>query len=454
MKFSIIAAMTRDRGIGFQNQLPWTKSEGRVDMEHFRKITQCENSYVVMGRKTWESLGTPLKGRTNVVVSKSKVEHDGGIILINDFNLLFKIVPENVNIFVIGGQQLYEEAIKHPFCNKIYLTEFNFEKECDTFFPKIPPFFKLEKEEHFITGAFQTYVNNINENSSENQYLNLLNNILTTGEEKMDRTGTGTLSLFGHQIRFSLEDDIIPLLTTKKVYWKGVIEELLFFLRGDHDNRKLQEKGVHIWDGNTSREFLDNNCPDLETHDLGKAYGVQWRASGARLRPLCESYVGSGIDQLERVIYLLKREPNSRRIIINGWNVPELSQMALPPCHMLYQFYVSEGKYLSCMMVQRSADTFLGLPFNIASTAVLTRILANVANLIPKEIIINIGDAHIYKNHIEQVKKQLQRQPLFFPKLKINKILFDVKDIEQLDYSDFELEDYCCWPGIKAKMAV
>ena len=454
MEFSIVVAMTQGRGIGFQNQLPWTKNEGRSDMEHFRKITQNENSYVVMGRKTWETLGQPLKGRNNVVISKTKVQHDGGIILINDFQQLFNIVPKDAKIFIIGGQQLYEHAIKHPFCKNIYLTEFNFEKECDTFFPKIPLHFKLKEKTEFINGVFQTFVNNIDKTSLENQYLQLLNNILTKGEEKMDRTGTGTLSTFGHQMRFSLEDDVIPLLTTKKVYWKGVIEELLFFLRGDHDNRKLQEKGVHIWDGNTSREFLDSNSLKLETHDLGKAYGVQWRASGASLRSIGESYLGDGVDQLKEVIYLLRNEPNSRRIIINAWNVPELSEMALPPCHMMYQFYVSEEKYLSCMMTQRSADTFLGLPFNIASTATLVHILARVCNLQTGEIIINLGDAHLYESHITQAQIQLLRKPHVFPKLKINKDLTYITDIENLTYNDFETIDYRHHPSIKASMVV
>ena len=423
-------------------------------MKHFRKLTS--DHYVVMGRKTWESLKSPLPNRTNVVLTKTNKSHQGGSIMVNDLSKLFNMIrflgDINPKIFIIGGQKVFEENIN--LCNKIYLTEFNFEKECDTFFPKIPSNFKLVEETPFSNGVFKTYIDNINKNSQEVQYLNLLSNILEKGEPKIDRTQIGTLSLFGHQLRFSLDDDIIPLITTKKVYWKGVIEELLFFLRGEHDNRKLQKKGIHIWDGNTSQKFLNNNCPKLETHDLGKAYGVQWRAAGASLRGIDESYLNNGIDQLKQVIHLLKNQPNSRRIIINAWNVPELNEMALPPCHMMYQFYVSEGKYLSCMMTQRSADTFLGLPFNIASTAVLTRILANVSNLIPKDIVINLGDAHIYKNHIEQVQTQLKRKPLFFPKLKINKILENVEDIENLEMADFELEDYYCWPGIKAEMAI
>lgn len=459
MEFSIIAAMTKNRGIGFQNKLPWSKEEGKEDMKHFRKITtENKDTYIVMGRKTWESLKKPLDKRTNVVISKTINDHKGRILVLDNLETLFKMIHFSGDIksqiFIIGGQQLYQEAIVHPFCKKIYLTELDLETECDRFFPKIPPYFKLTEETPFEKGVFMAYSNNINHNSEEFQYLNLLENILTIGEEKTDRTGTGTISLFGSQMRFSLKNDIIPLLTTKKVYWKGVIEELLFFLRGDHDNRKLQKKGVHIWDGNTSREFLDKNNSKLESDDLGKAYGVQWRAAGAPIVSLEESYLGKGFDQLQNVIHLLKHEPDSRRIIINAWNVPELKDMALPPCHMLYQFYVSQGKYLNCMMTQRSADTFLGLPFNIASTAVLTRILANVSNLLPGEIIISIGDAHIYKNHIEQVKKQLCRDPLNFPKLNIVKKLNNLNDIENLKYEDFELDEYCCWAGIKAKMAI
>ena len=196
------------------------------------------------------------------------------------------------------------------------------------------------------------------------------------------------------------------------------------------------------------------NNKRLEEHDLGLAYGVQWRGAGAPLGNIDEDYRGKGVDQIQEVIDLLKKDPDSRRIIINAWNVPYLKDMALVPCHIMYQFNVKNGKYLNCMMTQRSADMFLGEPFNIASTAVLTRIMAQVVGLLPGEIIINLGDAHIYKNHIEQVKTQLERIPMHFPSLTISKTLDNIEDIENLQFEDFILKDYNSWPAIKAKMAV
>lgn len=283
----------------------------------------------------------------------------------------------------------------------------------------------------------------------------MLREILQSGEVHSDRTGTGTRSVFGRQLRFDIRNGVFPLLTTKKTFFRGIVEELLFFLRGDHDNRKLQAKGVHIWDGNTSREGLDKNgLTHLQTHDLGLAYGVQWRAAGAELGDIDTDYRGKGIDQIRNVIDLLRNDPNSRRIIINAWNVPQLEDMALPPCHALYQFYVNNQNELSCMMYQRSVDLFLGNPFNIASTALLTRILAKVSGLEPGEIIISMGNTHIYENHLDQVKRQLERIPLKFPTLDIAKPLNSIEDIEALQFEDFDLKDYHCWPGIKAPMAV
>ena len=251
-------------------------------------------------------------------------------------------------------------------------------------------------------------------------------------------------------------------MTTKNVWFKGVVEELLFFLRGDHDNRKLRAKDVHIWDGNTSIEYLQKNGKThIQEHDLGLAYGVQWRAAGAKLENIDTNYVGKGIDQVKECIELLKNNPHSRRIIINAWNVPQLNDMALVPCHMIYQFYVrtkeingQDIKYLDCMMTQRSADSFLGLPFNIASTAALTHIMAKISGYKCGKIIINVGDAHIYTNHLQQVKTQLARTPLKFPQLNIKKDLKTTQDIENLSYTDFELIDYHRFPTIKADMAV
>ena len=262
------------------------------------------------------------------------------------------------------------------------------------------------------------------------QYLDLLREIRDNGMTKTDRTGVGTKSIFGHQMRFNLQDGF-PLLTTKKVFLKGIIYELLWFLKGDTNIKFLTDHNVHIWD-----EWADENG------DLGYVYGKQWRS--------WEATDGRVIDQISQVVDLIKNHPNSRRILVTAWNPAEIDKMALPPCHCLFQFYVADGK-LSCQLYQRSADTFLGVPFNIASYALLTMMLAQVCGLEPGEFIHTTGDTHIYLNHLEQVNEQLSREPRPLPKMIINP---DVKSIFDFKYEDFKLEGYDPYPAIKAPVAV
>ena len=262
------------------------------------------------------------------------------------------------------------------------------------------------------------------------QYLDLLREIRDNGVTKTDRTGVGTKSIFGHQMRFNLQDGF-PLLTTKKVFLKGIIYELLWFLKGDTNIKFLTDNNVHIWD-----EWADENG------DLGYVYGKQWRS--------WEATDGRVIDQISQVVDLIKNHPNSRRILVTAWNPAEIDKMALPPCHCLFQFYVADGK-LSCQLYQRSADTFLGAPFNIASYALLTMMLAQVCGLEPGEFIHTTGDTHIYLNHLEQVNEQLSREPRPLPKMIINP---DVKSIFDFKYEDFQLEGYDPYPAIKAPVAV
>ena len=259
------------------------------------------------------------------------------------------------------------------------------------------------------------------------QYLDLLRDILDNGVDKMDRTGVGTRSVFGRQMRFDLNEGF-PLLTTKKMHLKSIIYELLWFIRGDTNVRYLQEHGVRIWN-----EWADENG------DLGPVYGAQWR-----------NWNGDGIDQLAEVIETLKRNPNDRRMIVSAWNPSQLKAMHLPPCHMMFQFYVANGK-LSCMLYQRSCDMFLGVPFNIASYALLTMMIAQVCGLKLGDFVHVLGDTHIYHNHFEQVKEQLKRVPLALPQMKINP---DIKDINDFKFEDFELQNYQSYPPIKAQVAV
>ena len=261
-------------------------------------------------------------------------------------------------------------------------------------------------------------------------YLELCKRILTEGVKKEDRTGTGTLSVFGHQMRFPLSEGF-PLVTTKKLHTKSIIYELLWFLQGDTNIRYLQEHGVHIWDA-----WAD------ERGDLGPIYGKQWRSfSGAN---------SETIDQIQWVVDEIKHNPDSRRLIVSAWNPPELADMALPPCHCLFQFYVAQGK-LSCQLYQRSADTFLGLPFNIASYALLTHMVVHVTGLEPGEFIHTIGDAHLYVNHIEQVQEQLTRAPFPLPTLRLNP---DVRSIFDFRFEDIEIVNYQAHPHIKGTVAV
>lgn len=262
------------------------------------------------------------------------------------------------------------------------------------------------------------------------QYLDLMRHILDHGVKKEDRTGTGTLSVFGHQMRFDLQEGF-PVTTTKKLHLRSIIHELLWFLQGDTNIRYLKENKVRIWD-----EWADENG------DLGPVYGHQWRS--------WPTPDGRSIDQIKQILHQIKNNPNSRRIMVSAWNVADVEKMALPPCHALFQFYVAEGK-LSCQLYQRSADVFLGIPFNIASYALLTMMVAQVCDLEPGEFIHTFGDAHLYTNHLEQAGLQLSRNPRPLPTMKINP---DVKDLFAFRYEHFELINYDPHPHIKAEVAV
>ena len=262
------------------------------------------------------------------------------------------------------------------------------------------------------------------------QYLDLLDRILKEGVKKEDRTGTGTLSVFGNQMRFNL-DDGFPLLTTKKLHLKSIIYELLWLLKGDTNVHYLQEHGVRIWN-----EWADENG------ELGPVYGHQWRS--------WPDYNGGTIDQIQNVLNLIKNHPDSRRMIVSAWNVAEVEKMALPPCHTMFQFYVADGR-LSLQLYQRSADTFLGVPFNIASYALLLMMMAQVTGLKAGDFIHTTGDTHLYLNHLEQARLQLTRTPRALPKMIINP---DVKDLFSFEYEDFKLEDYDPWDHIKATVSV
>ena len=285
----------------------------------------------------------------------------------------------------------------------------------------------------------------------EEGYLNLLRKLLEEGAPRKDRTGVGTLSLFGEQLKFNLENQF-PLLTTKKIFTKAIIQEILFFIRGQTDSKILEKENVNIWKLNTTREFLDNrNLHEYEVGDLGPMYGFNWRHFNAEYKGCNKDYKGQGLDQLQNIIDEIKQNPNSRRLLMTTFNPSVLEKSCLMPCHGIsVQFYVNDG-YLSCMMNQRSVDYCCGLPYNITSYSLLTYMIAHICNLKPKELIISGGDVHLYKTHIENARIQVERIPMSFPKLEIKK---KINNIDDFNYDDFKIIDYNHHTSLKYEMAV
>lgn len=463
--FDIILACDNNNGIGKKNKLPWRIKE---DMEFFKRKTSFtpypnQMNAVIMGYNTWVSIPAerrPLEDRLNIIITNNhsdEIEENDIIIVASSFeNALDHAysLKKIHNIFVIGGKQIYDIAIKHPDLGLMYLTKIQNDYKCeaklDFNLDNFEKIFQSDKEfykDHQTKDEFEVIFSTFRKiEHPENKYLQLIDRIIKSGD-KRDTRNAKTLSLFGEQIRFDISSSF-PLLTTKKMFWKGIVEELLFFLRGETDAKILDEKGVKIWNSNTTREFLDNlGLNDYQEGEMGPMYGYQWRKFN---KPYKQE--GSGYDQLSNCIDLIKNNPTNRRIMMTTFNPLQLDESVLAPCHsIVIQFYVNNNK-LSCHMYQRSADTFLGLPFNIASTSLLTYIMAKVTNLEPGEVIISLGDTHLYEDHIEAALKQLDRPPMEFPKLKINKELRTIEDIENLEYSDFELIDYQSHPGIKAVM--
>lgn len=413
---NVIAAIGPWGEMGSNNGLPWDRI--KEDMEHFQEVTA--SSTLIMGRRTYESIGRPLKGRRNIVVSSTLAEADGIEVCAT---LLEAIDLAGASeIFVIGGRGLYREAL--PMASRVYITKVPhslINKPCDTTFPLLclPSCSPIEKRGEVV--KFQTYEV---PSSADKSYLRLVKRVLASGRDRSDRTGTGTTSSFGERCVYDLTKGF-PLLTTKKVFWRGVVEELLWFLKGSTNAKDLQEKRVHIWD-----EWAGDDG------DLGPIYGKQWRDWG-------------GVDQISKVITSIKEDPTSRRHIVNAWNVGELQEMALPPCHMMFQFYV-RGDLLDCAFYQRSADLFLGVPFNVASYALLTHIVAHLTGLKVGRLIHFIGDAHIYSNHIKQIEEQASRRPKPAPRL----VIENLKDIECLTADSISLIGYEPHPPIRGEVSV
>eukprot|EP00440_Ansanella_granifera_P032973 gb/GFBE01035768.1/.p1 GENE.gb/GFBE01035768.1/~~gb/GFBE01035768.1/.p1 ORF type:complete len:517 (+),score=145.43 gb/GFBE01035768.1/:1-1551(+) len=513
LPINVIVAMTPKGGIGKDGALPW-KIPG--DMAHFKRVTMASaagagQSAVIMGRKTWESIPErfrPLPGRLNVVLTSAaaadgfKSPYPQGVLVASSLGAAVEMLGARSDVgevFVIGGQAAYKEAVNMPNCIRLYVTRIAKEFDCDAFFPAVDeaqfkavhvsatcsheglPYDFVVYERFCIKDA-KAAANEEGEPAAkklkvddplaamvqqpsaalgaaggmgqflheEYQYLKAIREIIEKGISMEDRTGVGTRSMFGQMMRFDLRKSF-PLLTTKRVFWRGVVEELLWFVRGDTNAKHLSEKGVKIWEGNGSKQFLEKRgLGHREEGDLGPVYGFQWRHFGAEYKDMHTDYTGQGVDQLAECIRKIKEDPTDRRILLSAWNPADLHLMALPPCHMFCQFYVANGE-LSCLMYQRSCDMGLGVPFNIASYSLLTYMMAQVCGLKPGEFVHTMGNAHVYQNHVEPLQTQLERTPRPFPVLKVNP---EVKDIDGFKASDFELVGYNPLGKIAMEMAV
>ena len=476
MKFNIIVAIDQKNGIGFNNSIPWINDYS--DLHFFKKITtECDSSsrqnVIIMGKNTCKSINyKSLPNRLNCVISKSLsinnnlTDNSSHVNISSDFlifpNLdnclqsLYDNHLEQINkIFVIGGEQLYKEAIVHPKCNRLYVNYIPKIYTCDTFFNEIDSTIynkvSLETDDKEIQYMIFDKIKQIN--LQEYQYIDLVKRVLYNGITKDDRTNIGTSSIFGNQMRFSLENNSFPLLTTKRVFLRGIIEELLWFIKGCTDSNELSKKNVRIWDGNGSRDFLDSiGFSSREEGDLGPVYGFQWRFWGADYIDNKTDYSHKGIDQLLNLIDQIKTNPNSRRLILSAWNIADIPKMALPPCHVMCQFYVADNK-ISAQLYQRSGDIGLGVPFNIASYALLLKMVAYVTGYEPFELVYTLGDAHIYNSHIESMKEQIVRMPRDFPTLSILNEE-SIHSIHDFTINNFSVQNYKPHKNIKMEMAL
>ena len=456
-KFKVILASSANNVIGKGNLLPWKIKE---DMEYFKKLTTFSpddrKNVVIMGRKTWEaqqpyfdkeSLSkNKLPNRIPIVISSTlKQPHDGSYYVVCSFDEAIMVAYnlEKYDIWVIGGKSVYIAAFNHFMCGTIYHTKILQEYMGDVTL-ELPPhkLLYLNKKENLEFRQIEL--------NGETDYLRILSKILYQGKLRMTRNAK-TYSIFDNSITFDMKDGF-PLLTTKRMFWKGIVEELLFFIRGDTDSKHLEEKGVKIWQGNTTQEFIDNMNLPYKEGDMGPMYGFMWRHFGAEYSGCDTDYTNKGFDQLAKIVEEIKTNPHSRRILMSDFDPSRAHLGVLYPCHSLVlQFYVRDGKFLDVKMYQRSVDSFLGEPFNIASTSLLLHIISKLTDKKPGKVTLTLGDCHIYSSHIEQVKKQLKRLPYSFPKI----TLPDFKTIEEVENSsleDYLIEDYQHHKGIKASM--
>ena len=468
MKFNLVVAFSENFVIGKDGNLPWHYKE---DLAHFKKLTtKGKKNVIIMGRKTFESLPPTFQrgNRTMCVISRSlhstqskdtvrsDMNEERGTHIFSTFKDLFCFLTAGMydNQCVIGGSTIYKYFLENHSENLdvIYWTKIGRIVEGDTFFPKEYLIdYYIQKRTAPSTELEFLELKKRSTLSVDKQYQNLISHILKNGLDMQDRTKIGSRSIFGHQMCFDLQEGF-PLLTTKKVFFRGIIAELLWFLSGSTDATVLQKKNVHIWDGNTSKENLETlGFSDRREGDGGPIYGFQMRHFGADYESCDSNYEKKGFDQVAEVLRLLKTEPSSRRIVMNLWDSSKIKEMVLAPCHVLYQFQVREGK-LFCHLYQRSGDVGLGVPFNIASASLMTFIFAKLCGYSPGSLVYTLGDAHIYQNHIGALEMQQLRKGRMLPFLEI--VNRGQKNVEDFVEDDFLLKTYNCEPAIKMEMTV
>lgn len=480
MKFSIIVATDVNGGIGlYENEkftIPWKSS---IDMKFFKDTTtQNEGTAVIMGKNTYISLPEKnncraLKDRVNIVLTSTPdLINDSSVICKSNFeeSLIFCQKNKEIkNIFVIGGAQLYDEVLNHPNLEYVYWNLIlETEKDCNIFFPTTIT--KL-KELCYYDNNYDLIEMNSSKiqfnkfirrscNDDESNYLNTLENIMRNGDERQTRNSI-TKSLFGERLVFDLKNKF-PLLTTKKMFLRGIFEELIWFLKGNTDSKLLENKNVNIWKANTTQDFIDSVNLPYKEGDVGNMYGFQWKHAGAEYEGCDKDYSGLGFDQIEYCLNLLKNDKYSRRILMTTYIPHEANKGVLYPCHGLtVQWYVKESdgiNYLSCHMYQRSADMFLGVPFNISSYSLLCYMFCEVLNndisyqglsFKPDKLVMSFGDVHVYESHYEQVMQQITRKPFAFPQIKFKR---NLSKLEDFVWEDIQILNYYNHKGIKAQM--
>lgn len=499
---TLIAAIDSCNGIAKGGRIPWTLPQ---DLRTFKDVTMggdgvggCgknasgmggrngdSKNAVIMGRKTWDAIpNRGLRDRLNVIISKTldemEVHADNATQaptqLVRSFEDALKVCTASdqiQHIFIAGGSQVYQTALERGFVDHVHLTRIQGNYGCDTFLPPIRGSRLIRDRQYKRYGSKEVEIEQssfIYSNPNERRYHNLLDEIIRNGTER-DTRNARVQSIFDRDLKLNLQDGF-PLLTTKSMFWRGIVEELLFFLRGDTNTQILSKRGVRIWEPNTSAEFLDQRgLYDYEVGDMGPMYGWNWRRFGADYSGMNHDYEGHGFDQLRDLLYQLKFNPTSRRMLLTTYDPSKVPQSVLAPCHgLVTQFYV-ENETLHCKMYQRSADIFLGLPFNIASYALLMEILCHVTNYQPGTLSISLGDCHLYHEHTPHATEQLKRSTFRPPQLSIRTPFIPIDDcayseelqqsiwvisalrfIQNLTYDDFELTDYRYHAPIPAPM--